>query len=125
MLAAKQRDTKPELELRSLLESAGLAIEVDIAPISNLRRRADILVRDVRLAIFVDGCFWHGCPTHGTWPRHNAEYWRKKIEANMQRDNDTNERFHEAGWYVLRVWEHENMQEIAERILEIVIQLKR
>jgi DNA mismatch endonuclease (patch repair protein) len=73
-----------------------------------------------KVAIFVDGCFWHGCPIHGTWPKANAEFWREKIERNKERDADTNQRLKEAGWKVIRVWEHENPKEVAEKIAQIV-----
>jgi DNA mismatch endonuclease (patch repair protein) len=72
-----------------------------------LRRRADLVFGTARVAVYVDGCFWHGCPVHGTWPKANAEWWRTKIEANRNRDADTDRRMNEAGWLVIRVWEHE------------------
>lgn len=119
MLAAKQLDTKPELELRSLLENAGLEFEVDSSPIPELRTRADILVRPIRLVVFVDGCFWHGCPIHGTWPKQNAEFWKRKIETNVKRDSDITRRLVEMGWNVLRVWEHDNMEQVSAQILHL------
>lgn len=123
MLAAKQRDTKPEIELQTLLEKAGLQFEVNALLPIGLRRRADILIRDAQLAVFVDGCFWHGCPIHGTWPKQNAEFWRKKIETNKQRDRDTDNRLQEAGWRVIRVWEHQDMEEVSDSICRIADQL--
>src|SRR5437588_17707 len=80
------RDTKPEIELRRALHARGLRFYVDRAPLPGLRRRADILFPRKRVAVFVDGCFFHGCPLHGTWPRHNASFWRNKIETNQRRD---------------------------------------
>jgi len=74
----------------------------------------------VQVAVFVDGCFWHGCPEHGTWPKSNIEFWREKIETNRRRDLDTNERLKAAGWEVVRVWEHENPDAAAERIAGLV-----
>lgn len=120
MLAAKPRDTKPELELRALLEKSELEFEVDASVIPGLRRRTDIVIVQAHLAVYVDGCFWHGCPIHGTWPKQNAEFWRNKIETNKRRDNDTDRRLMDAGWQVLRVWEHEDMKEVALQILRLV-----
>ncbi len=116
MLATRRRDTKPELAIRALLHRWGYRYRVDVAPVPGLRRRADILFPRVRLAVFVDGCFWHGCPIHGTWPKANAGWWRAKIEANRSRDRDTDSRLEEEGWYAVRVWEHEEPREAAERI---------
>ncbi len=70
--------------------------------------------------MFVDGCFWHGCDEHGTWPKQNADWWREKIEANQRRDRDTDARLRAAGWTVIRVWEHENAVTAADRIVEAV-----
>jgi DNA mismatch endonuclease (patch repair protein) len=64
----------------------------------------------------VDGCFWHGCPVHGTSPKSNADWWKHKIERNKERDAATDVAFAEAGWLVLRVWEHENPEEAAARV---------
>ena len=119
MLAANQTDTKPELELRAALNALGLEFQVNV-PVAGTRRRADILFDEAKVAVFVDGCFWHGCPIHGTWPKENAEFWREKIEANRRRDADTNERLKSAGWLTIRVWEHEEMESVAHTILELV-----
>lgn len=114
------RDTKPELALRRELHARGLRFYVDRATVPGLRRRADIVFPRLRLAAFVDGCFFHGCPEHGTWPKHNAEFWRTKIERNRVRDRDTDERLRAAGWLVVRVWEHENVVEAADRIQQAI-----
>lgn len=82
------------------------------------------MIAGLRLAVFVDGCFWHGCPVHATWPKTNAEFWRAKIEKNRVRDRDTNRRLREEGWTVVRVWEHEDVDEAADRIIAIVAQLR-
>jgi len=74
----------------------------------------------VRVAVFVDGCFWHGCPKHATWPKTNAVWWRNKIEGNQRRDADTDARLAAAGWLSVRVWAHEKPAEAAERIAGIV-----
>lgn len=71
-----------------------------------------------RLAVFVDGCFWHVCPEHGNWPEHNAEWWQAKLSRNVKRDQDTNRRLQKAGWRIMRVWEHEDTQSAADRVVE-------
>ena len=122
MVAARQRDTKPELQLRSALHRMGLRFRVDVRPLPDLPRRADIVFRRARVAVFVDGCFWHGCPEHGTRSKANAEWWRLKIEKNRERDSNTTDFLREAGWRVVRAWEHESPSEIAEEVAIIVRQ---
>lgn len=116
MISNKRRDTKPELAVRSALHRAGLRYRVDHPPVPGLRRRADIAFTRQRIAVFIDGCFWHGCPEHRTRPRRNADYWGPKIERNRERDRDTNERLAAAGWIVLRFWEHEPIDLIVSTI---------
>lgn len=118
MQAVGKRDTPPERALRSALHRRGLRYRVDKAPIAGLRRRADIVFGPARVAVFVDGCFWHGCPDHVTWPKANADWWKRKIARNRERDADTNRRLAEAGWSVVRVWEHEDTEEAAERVVQ-------
>ncbi len=121
MQAGKPTDTKPEIELRSaLIASANNDFEVNYKVVEGLRRNADIAFLNEKIAVFVDGCFWHGCPKHGTWPKANAEFWRAKIERNKERDIDTNNKLRAAGWKVVRVWEHENMAKVAKRILKLL-----
>lgn len=120
MRATRQRDTPPEMALRSALHGMGLRFRVQRSPVSGLRRRADVVFGPSRVAVFVDGCFWHGCPEHGTWPRTNAEWWREKIESNRKRDQNTDARLAEAGWLSVRVWAHENPTEAAGKIAAIV-----
>jgi DNA mismatch endonuclease (patch repair protein) len=108
MVTQRQRDTRPEMELRRRLHAQGLRYRVDIAPLNSSRRRADIVFPSARVAVFVDGCFWHGCPVHGTSPKQNARWWRDKLAANVQRDRSTDDRLRETGWTVVRVWEHED-----------------
>jgi DNA mismatch endonuclease (patch repair protein) len=115
-----RRDTPAELRLRSELHGQGLRYLVDAAPLIGLRRRADLLFRGPRVAVFVDGCFWHGCPQHMTWPAANADWWRAKIERNKARDRDTDRRLKDAGWLVVRVWEHEDPREAAEHVAHAV-----
>ena len=73
-----------------------------------------------KVAVFVDGCFWHGCPDHGTWPKKNASFWKQKIEQNQARDRETNRYLEELGWAVVRVWEHEDAGLACERIVNLV-----
>lgn len=118
-----RRDTKPELALRRRLHGMGLRYRVDRQVIDGLRRRADLVFAGPRVAVFVDGCFWHLCPEHGNLPKSNHDWWRDKLEANVARDRDTDDRLAEAGWTVLRVWEHELRREpdaAAARVEEVV-----
>lgn len=119
MQRQRRRDTAPEVALRSLLHRRGLRFRVDYK-LPGLRRRADIAFLSARVAVFVDGCFWHGCPKHASWPRANAGWWREKIEANRRRDRDTDERLAEEGWISVRVWEHEPAAEAALLVARIL-----
>ncbi|MFI9008508.1 very short patch repair endonuclease [Actinosynnema sp. NPDC053489] len=116
----KARDTGPEMKLRRILHKRGLRYRVGIRPVPGLRRTADVVFTKVRLAVLVDGCYWHGCPEHYRASRANEEFWRTKIEDNRRRDQETNAALDEAGWTVLRVWEHEDSQAVAERIVRMV-----
>src|SRR5438034_877765 len=98
MQATRQRDTPAEVALRSALHRLGLRFRVQRRPIAGLSRRADIVFSTARVAIFVDGCFWHGCPEHATWPKKNARWWREKIEGNRRRDADTDAQLEAGGW---------------------------
>lgn len=112
------RDTKPELALRRELHRRGRRFFVDRAPLSGLRRRADLLFPRRRVAVYVDGCFWHSCPAHATRPKANAAWWAQKLAGNTARDRDTDTRLGEAGWTVVRVWEHEDPVAAADRVEE-------
>lgn len=116
MKQVKRRDTGPETALRSLLHRAGHRFRVDCSPVVGIRSRADIVFRGARVAVFVDGCFWHGCPQHGTWPKSNAAFWREKIESNRRRDAETTACLRRLGWRVVRVWEHETVEKAAARV---------
>lgn len=121
MQANRSRDTTPELNVRRLLHARGLRYRVAFAPVASLRRRADIVFTRQRLAVFIDGCFWHGCPQHGRETfNHNVDYWPAKIRLNKERDADTNVRLAETGWIVLRFWEHEDPEDVAAAIIEVV-----
>jgi len=124
MLANKRRDTSTEMAVRRALHSRGLRYRVDYAPVPGLRRRADIVFTRARVSVFIDGCFWHGCPVHGTTPKRNASYWGPKLAANVARDRDTDRQLVAAGWQVLRFWEHELPSGVADRI-EIAVRARR
>jgi DNA mismatch endonuclease (patch repair protein) len=85
-----------------------------------MRRKADLVFSSARVAVFVDGCFWHACPDHGTQPKHNAAWWAEKIATNAERDRDTDRRLAADGWIVVRVWEHEVPEAAAARVAEAV-----
>lgn len=121
MQANKSRDTGPELAVRRLLHRQGLRYRVATMPQVGLRRRADIVFTRSRIAVFIDGCFWHGCPEHGRREfGRNESYWSPKIASNVSRDRDTTQRLVSAGWTVLRFWEHEDAQSVADRICDAV-----
>lgn len=121
MQAQRRKDTRAERAIRSALHRRGFRYRLEW-PVPGRRRRIDIAFPSIALAVFVDGCFWHGCPEHATWPKANAEWWREKIEANRVRDADTNARLEAAGWRVIRVWEHEDPDEVAALIAAEVSQ---
>jgi len=121
MRSQRRAGTGPELALRQALWRRGLRYRVDAAvPVPGVRRRADLLFSGPRVAVFVDGCFWHACPEHGTAPRANAWYWGPKLVRNAERDRDTDRRLAEAGWAVVRVWEHEDA-DAAAAVVEAVV----
>lgn len=119
MKANRRRDTRPERAVRSILHASGLRYRVDFAPLGG-RRRADIVFTRAKLAVFIDGCFWHSCPLHATYPKRNSAYWLPKLKRNIERDGETDQQLHSAGWTVLRIWEHESAAEAADRIEAIV-----
>ena len=120
MVGNRSRDTKPELHVRSAVHRRGLRYRVAAQPLPGLRRTADLVFRPARVAVFIDGCFWHGCPEHYAEPRTNTDYWTAKVTRNQRRDVDTTRRLREAGWAVLRYWEHEFADDIAQEIVETV-----
>lgn len=124
MLGNRSRDTVPEKVLRSLLHRMGLRYRVATKPMPGMRRTADLVFRPTRVAVFIDGCFWHGCPDHFVPPKTNPEYWQKKIGGNVQRDRDTDARLAQEGWLVLRFWEHEAPDACAEAVYAAVVSRK-
>lgn len=120
MSANRSRDTKPERQLRSLLHRQGLRYRVDTRPIPTLRRTADLVFPKARVAVFVDGCYWHGCPEHYRPAVKRSRWWQDKIEGNRARDTDTNARLREQGWTVVRVWEHEAPEVAAAKVISVL-----
>lgn len=120
MQAQGRRDTTLELKVRRILYERGYRYRVDYPVLEKPKRKADIVFTKTNVAVFLDGCFWHGCPKHGTWPKANAAFWRDKILANRARDEDTNRRLKDQGWKVIRAWEHENPEKVAEKIEKAV-----
>lgn len=112
----KRRDTSPELAIRKILHRQGFRYRIDVAPLVGLRRRADIVFRRHKVAVFVDGCFWHRCPEHGTVPRANRQWWIDKLDANVVRDRATDDALRRESWTVVRIWEHEDPSKAAARI---------
>ncbi|MEV0645502.1 very short patch repair endonuclease [Phytomonospora sp. NPDC050363] len=125
MLGNRNRDTSPELALRSLVHAAGLRYRVAAKPLPRMRRTADLVFRPTQIAVFVDGCFWHGCPEHFVPPKTNPDYWRDKINRNCVRDRDTDERLAAEGWLVLRFWEHQAASECAEAVKAAVLNRRK
>ena len=120
MSRVRRRDTGPEVDLRRALHRRGLRYRLDVSPLAGLRSRADVVFGAARVAVYVDGCFWHGCPIHGNLPKNNREWWLAKLRGNAERDARTVEQLTAAGWECVRVWEHDDPEEAATRIEQLV-----
>ena len=116
MVRQSRRDTKPEVAILRELWRRGRRYRVDVSVVPGSRRRADIVFTRCRVAVFVDGCFWHSCPIHATEPNANADWWSDKLRRNVERDRDTDRLLAEHGWVVVRVWEHEDAIGAADRV---------
>lgn len=116
MQSNRSRDTRPEIRLRQELYALGLRYRVAQHPIAGFRRTADVVFRPTKIAVFVDGCFWHSCPQHGSLLLRNRDYWVSKLDQNVRRDAETNSVLKAHGWQVIRVWEHEVAAQAATRI---------
>jgi DNA mismatch endonuclease, patch repair protein len=126
MRANRKSNTRPELRLRTELHARGLRYRVQLAIPSTVGKvRADIAFPRWRLAVFVDGCFWHVCSKHGTAPRSNAWYWGPKLKRNMERDREVDAALVAGGWQVLRVWEHSPATEAADDIQQRLDSIRR
>jgi DNA mismatch endonuclease (patch repair protein) len=120
MAKVRQTGTDAELALRREMYRIGLRYRINYEVLKNPRRVADIAFPGRKIVVFVDGCFWHGCTEHGTWPKRNAEFWRQKIDANRRRDADTNARLKATGGTALRFWSHESPAAAAKTIARVV-----
>lgn len=121
MRGNRGRDTGPELALRRALHARGLRYFVNRRPVPTIRRTADLVFPTARLAVFVDGCFWHGCPTHHVAAKANAEFWAEKVRRTRERDAETDLQLAEEGWTVLRIWEHVAVEQAADLVHEAVL----
>ncbi|MEU3397737.1 very short patch repair endonuclease [Streptomyces filamentosus] len=119
------KDTAAELAVRRLLHAAGLRYRVEYPVPGMARRRIDVAFTAVKVAVLIDGCFWHGCPEHATQPKSNAEWWRQKLDRNMARDRETTEHLAARGWTVLRFWEHVPPDEVASTVRAAVAERRR
>jgi DNA mismatch endonuclease (patch repair protein) len=120
MRGNRKRDTSPELALRRAVHGLGLRYRVAERPLRDRRWTADLVFRSARVAVFVDGCYWHGCPTHFKPPRTNSDYWGPKIARNKDRDALVDRTLANEGWAVVRFWEHDDPVRAASRVAEVV-----
>ncbi|MCK0517650.1 very short patch repair endonuclease [Williamsia sp. DF01-3] len=120
MSRQRRKNTAPEVEVRRELHARGVRFRTDVKLERDLRTRADIAWRRLKLAIFIDGCFWHGCPEHATRPAANAEWWAVKLDGNIARDRRTDAILADRGWTVLRFWEHQAPADVADAIVAVL-----
>lgn len=121
MRGNRKTDSKPEVQLRSALHRRGLRFRKNLLlHVDGLRVRPDIVFPKAKVAVFVDGCFWHRCPEHGVSPRANSGYWRAKLEGNVVRDRSVNRLMKAAGWRPIRIWEHTDVDTAAEEVIALL-----
>jgi DNA mismatch endonuclease, patch repair protein len=111
--------------LRSELHRRGLRFRVDRPPVPGIRTRADLVFPREKVAIYVDGCFWHGCPDHGTMPKANVDFWGPKLARNQERDREINEALADENWTVVRIWEHEDHLDAADQVERVVLKNRK
>ncbi|WP_256461110.1 very short patch repair endonuclease [Blastococcus sp. PRF04-17] len=112
--------TLPEMALRRLLHARGLRYRVNW-PVPDFRRRTiDLAFTRARVAVYVHGCFWHGCPQHGTSPQANSAWWQRKLDRNRERDQSTRQHLERLGWVTVEIWEHEPPEEALQRVLDVL-----
>ena len=124
MVATRGRDTIPELRLRSEAHRLGLRYRVSARPIPSMRRTADLLFARERVAVFVDGCFWHSRPEHASTPRTNVAFWTGKLARTVERDREFDHTLAAAGWTVIRIWEHEDPNAAGQKLFRVVVALR-
>lgn len=124
MRANRGVDTAPELAIRRLLHQSGYRYTVNKRPEKDINRRADIIFRSAKVAVFVHGCFWHGCPKHYVLPKSNKKYWSAKVKRNKERDSETRSLLQTRGWRVIVVWEHEDEKKSANLIAQQLLKAK-
>ena len=120
MRSNRSRDTRPEMALRRAAWALGLRYRVATRPLPKVRRTADLVFTRAKVAVFLDGCFWHGCPEHHRAPAANSAYWSAKVARNHARDVEVDSLLTAADWKVVRVWEHEDPAEAARRVAAVV-----
>lgn len=123
MSSVRGTNTKPELLLRKALWRKGLRYRLK----SELPGKPDIVLSRYKVAIFVDGCFWHSCPEHGSLPESNTSFWKKKIARNVERDHEVNALLEQNGWRIIRIWEHEikqSIEKVVERVFSFVTSIQ-
>ncbi|HEY8685489.1 MAG TPA: very short patch repair endonuclease [Chloroflexota bacterium] len=120
MQSNRPRNTRLEVKLRSALHARGLRFRKHLRPVPGLRCEADVVFPRRRVAVFIDGCFWHACPMHATWPVAHSEFWRQKIERTTTRDEANRSALEEAGWLVVGLWEHEPLQDMVRKVESVL-----
>jgi DNA mismatch endonuclease (patch repair protein) len=125
MRGNRSRNTMPELAVRSAVHRRGLRYRVSARPLPYLRRSADLVFTTAKVAVFIDGCYWHGCPQHYVPAKTNIAYWSEKIERNRSRDADTDSRLIAQGWLPLRIWAHVGPEQAAELVAQAVTERSR
>lgn len=115
-MQSNHRNTRLEVQLRSTLHRMGLRFRIHQRPVEDLRCEADLVFRRMRIAVFLDGCFWHGCPIHATFPVAHSEWWANKLAVNVRRDRRNNQILADEGWTVVRLWEHLSVDDMVEAV---------
>ena len=120
MRSMPEHSTGPEMAVRRLLYRKGVRYRIQYPVPGAPRRTIDIAFPGRKIAVFIDGCFWHGCSEHRNIPAHNRDWWQKKIDENRSRDRDTDEKLRKAGWEIFRFWEHDAVDKIVERLMSSI-----
>ena len=124
MQSNRSRDTAPEVALRSALHARGLRFRKHVRVVREIACIVDVAFPTERLAVFIDGCYWHSCPEHGSYPHTNADWWRAKLVATRARDERNTKLLTQAGWTVLRIWEHEDVGAATSRVVRELARLR-